>query len=100
MCGALSSHSQPIRVKWHGVIACIVSVMEIEDTVCPCTVCMKKQNRDNKKHTGAVCIVGVWENSRPFLCPEEPAQECSCHKIHSITKMVVKAAGKCMWVLS
>lgn len=51
MCGALSSHRQPIRVKWYGVIACIVSVMEREDTVCPCAVCIKKEhNKDNKKN--------------------------------------------------
>lgn len=45
MCGALSSHRQPIRVKWYGVIACIVSVMEIEDTVCPCVYKKEQQQQ-------------------------------------------------------
>lgn len=57
MCGVLSSHRQPIRVKWYGVIAYIVSVMEIEDTVCPCAVCIKDNNKDDKKkHSSHVFV--------------------------------------------
>lgn len=69
MCGALSSHRQPIRVKCYGVIACIVSVMEIEDAVCPCAVCIKNNNnKDIKKLSGAMrmCVLGSIQGR---LCP-------------------------------
>lgn len=63
MCGALSSHRQPIRVKWCGVIACFVSVMEIEDTVCPCVQKKKpNNNKDNKESQRSRSAQGL-------LCP-------------------------------
>lgn len=58
MCWALSSQRQPIRVKWNGGLACIVSVIEIEDTVCPCVVCLKKdRDKKGRKHNLWMCVL-------------------------------------------
>lgn len=78
MCGALSSHRQPIRVKWYGVIACIVTVMEIENTVCPCVMCMKQQKRPCKTQAEPNVCVRLCEFKGVITqCGDTVARKCT-----------------------
>lgn len=50
----------------HGVIACIVTVMEIENTVCPCVVSIKQQQRQCKTQAEPIVCVRLQQFKTVF----------------------------------